>query len=247
MSKVAQRSSANKRSLRVAVVTIKPEPPLTRGAPPRSRSDGNREVDARERVINATVESIIDLGFYRGSSTNEIVRRAGVTWGVIQHYFGNREGLMLAVLQDGARHMVETVVDAHIDGSTVQERMAQLIEVFSAHYARPDYLASLQVLLNMDHDPRTSSEVRKTMLEVAEQSNSHVRRLLREALGSAMNKPDLVTTIFLVIRGFGLSQQLLDSMAYDTVPPKRDRAARYRRLLAEILAPYVAMASAADG
>jgi AcrR family transcriptional regulator len=227
-------------------VTIKPEPTITRAGQPRTRSDSNGETDARERVINATVECIIDLGFYRGSSTNEIARRAGVTWGVIQHYFGNREGLMLAVLQDAGSHMVETVVEAHIDGATVEERMAQLIDVFSAHYARPDYLASLQVLLNMDHDPRTSSDVRKTMLEVAAQSNAHVRRLLREALGSAMNKPDLATTIFLVIRGFGLSQQLLDSMAYDTVAPKRDRASRYRRLLAEILAPYIAMATDAD-
>jgi AcrR family transcriptional regulator len=227
-------------------VTIKPEPTMTRAGQPRTRSDSNGETDARERVINATVECIIDLGFYRGSSTNEIARRAGVTWGVIQHYFGNREGLMLAVLQDAGRHMVETVVEAHIDAATVEERMAQLIDVFSAHYARPDYLASLQVLLNMDHDPRTSSEVRKTMLEVAAQSNAHVRRLLREALGSAMNKPDLATTIFLVIRGFGLSQQLLDSMAYDTVAPKRDRASRYRRLLAEILAPYIAMATDTD-
>jgi hypothetical protein len=125
----------------------------------------------------------------------------------------------------------------------VEERMAQLIDVFSEHYSRPDYLASLQVLLNMDHDPRTSSEVRKTMLEVSERSNAHVRRLLREALGPAMNKPDLGTTIFLVIRGFGFSQQLLDSMAYDTVAPKRDRVARRRRLLAEILAPYVEMAA----
>ena len=90
---------------------------------------------------------------------------------------------MLAVLQDGAQHMTETVAAARIEGSTVEERMAQLIEVFSAHYARPDYLASLQVLLNMDHDPQTSSEVRKTMLEAAERSNVHVRRLLRDALG----------------------------------------------------------------
>jgi AcrR family transcriptional regulator len=206
-----------------------------------SASEG--EVDARERVINAAIECIIELGFYRGSSTNEIARRAGVTWGVIQHYFGNREGLMLAVLQDGARHMVETVEHAHIEGATVEARMAQLIDVFSAHYARPDYLASLQVLLNMDHDPRTSSDVRKTMLEVAERSNTHVRRLLREALGSAMNKPDLATTIFLVIRGFAFSQQLLDSIAYDTVAPRRDRAARHRRLLAEILAPYIELAT----
>ncbi len=227
-------------------MTIKPER-TTRSGQGRERSGGNAVIDTRDRVIDAAIECIIDLGFYRGSSTNEIARRAGVTWGVIQHYFGNREGLMLAVLQDGARHMVDTVVEARIDGATVVERMAQLIDVFSEHYARPDYLASLQVLLNMDHDPRTSSDVRKTMVEVSERSEAHIRRLLREALGPAMNKPDLSTTIFLVIRGFGFSQQLLDSMAYDTVAPKRDRVARRRRLLAEILAPYVEMAATTSG
>ena len=197
-------------------------------------------------MIKAAIECIIDLGFYRGSSTNEIARRAGVTWGVIQWYFGNREGLMLAVLEEGARHMVATVESAHIDGPTVVERMSQLIDVFSEHYARPEYLASLQVQLNMDHDPRTSAEVRKTMLEVAERSHAHVRRLLREALGPAASKTDVATTIFLVIRGFGFSQQLLDSMAYDTVAPKQDRGPRRRRLLAQILAPYIEIAAAAD-
>ena len=227
-------------------MTIKSERATSDRGQRRERTSGNGENDTRERVIKAAVECIIDLGFYRGSSTNEIARRAGVTWGVIQWYFGNREGLMLAVLEEGARHMVETVEGAHIEGSTVVERMSQLIDVFSTHYARPDYLASLQVQLNMDHDPRTSAKVRKTMLEVAERSNAPVRRLLREALGPAANKSELGTTIFLVIRGFSFSQQLLDSMAYDTVAPKQDRAAQRRRLLAQILAPYIEIASATD-
>jgi AcrR family transcriptional regulator len=201
-------------------------------------------VDTRGRVIKAAVDCIIDLGFYRGSSTNEIARRAGVTWGVIQHYFGTREGLMLAVLEDGAAHMISTVEHARIVGSTASERMSQLIDVFSAHYGRREYLASLQVMLNMDHDPRTSADVRKTMNDVAERSNVHVRRLLREALGEAAHRPDLTTTIFLIVRGFGLSQQLLDSMAYDSVVPKRDRGARHRQLLAEVLAPYMEQAAA---
>jgi AcrR family transcriptional regulator len=211
-----------------------------------ARTTRSAEVDTRARVIKAAVECIIELGFYRGSSTNEIARRAGVTWGVIQWYFGNREGLMLAVLEDGASHMVATVEDARIDGSTVGERMSQLIDVICAHYARPEYLASLQVLLNMDHDPRTSSEVRKTMLEVAERSNAHVRRLLREALGPAANKRDLATAIFIVIRGFAFSQQLLESMAYDTLAPKRASGQRHRRLLAEMLAPYIEMVAKAE-
>jgi AcrR family transcriptional regulator len=227
-------------------VSAKPNPTrISRERSQRSERSTGNEVDTRQRVIQATIESIIDLGFYRGSSTNEIARRAGVTWGVIQHYFGNRETLMLAVLQNGARHMTETVERARIEGSTVLDRITQLIDVFSEHYSRPDYMASLQVLLNMDHDPRTSSEVRKTMLDVAEQSNAHVRRLLREALGPAY-KPDLATTLFLTIRGFGFSQQLLDSMAYDTIAPKQDRAVRQRKLLAEMVSPYVEAAIAAE-
>ena len=63
---------------------------------------------------------------------------------------------------------------------------------------------------------------------------------------AAANKPDLATTIFLVIRGFAFSQQLLDSMAYDTVAPKQDRGQRHRRLLTEILSPYVEIASETD-
>jgi hypothetical protein len=67
---------------------------------------------------------------------------------------------------------------------------------------------------------------------------------LQEALGSAAGTPDLATTIFLVIRGFGFSQQLLDTMAYDSLAPKQDRIGRQRRLLANILAPYIERAEA---
>ena len=88
-------------------------------------------------------------------------------------------------------------------------------------------------------DASTGGEVRKTMLEVAERSSVHIRRLLREALGPASRVPDLSTTIFLVLRGFGLNQQLLGTMSYDTVAPKKDRIAHQRQLLAEIITPLI--------
>ena len=133
--------------------------------------------------IEAALECIIELGFYRGSSTNEIARRAGVTWGVIQHYFGTREGLMLAVLQSGTEHLERIVAEAHIDGESAKDRLAQLVDVLVTHYARPEYLASLQVLLNLEHDPRTSEEVRETMRGASERSQENINRLLHEALG----------------------------------------------------------------
>jgi AcrR family transcriptional regulator len=201
-------------------------------------------VAARQRVIEATVACILELGFYR-SSTNEIARRADVTWGVIQHYFGTREKLMVAVLHEGFQHFVEAVEGVHIEGDLVGDRITQLVELFAAFYAQPEYLADLQVLLSMDHDPKTSAEVRETMRDVAERSNVHVRRLLREALGPAANIADLSTTVFLVLRGFGISQQLLDTMSYDAPTPKQDRVARQRRLLADLLTPLIEQAAAA--
>jgi hypothetical protein len=94
-------------------------------------------------------------------------------------------------------------------------------------------------LLNMDRDPRTSDEVRKTMQEVAARSQAHMRNLLQEGLGSATANPDLATTVFLVIRGFAISQHIQGSMAYDFLAPKADRSYRQRRLLAELMTPYL--------
>jgi AcrR family transcriptional regulator len=188
-------------------------------------------------VIESALECIIELGFYRGSSTNEIARRAGVTWGVIQHYFGTREGLMLAVLQNGTAHLERILADAHIDGRSAKERLTQLIDVLVTHYARREYLASLQVLLNLEHDPRTSEEVRETMRGASERSQENINRLLREALGPE-TPPDVAATMFLLIRGFGFSQQLTESIAYDSARRPRARLARQRTLLAEMLAPY---------
>lgn len=196
----------------------------------------------RRRVIDAAVACILELGFYRASS-NEIARRAGVTWGVIQHYFGTREALMEAVLEDAAQRFAESVESVHIGGDSVSARVQQLIDVLSSHYARPEYLAHLQVLLSMDHDPRTSAEVRATLRHTAERMHDHIKRLLRETLGPAARVNELASTVFVVLRGFGISQQLLEHMAYDAPAPKQDRAGRQRRLLAEILSSYLESAS----
>jgi AcrR family transcriptional regulator len=196
------------------------------------------EQSSRRALIDAAVDSILERGFYQASS-NEIARRAGVTWGVIQHHFGTREGLMLAVLEDGARHFTETVSSASIKGDTVEERLEALIDVLATHYGSRAYLAYVQINLNLGHDPSTSSSVRTTMATVAEQSAEHVRELVRETLGPATGVPDLSTTVWLALRGFLVSQQLVDTLSYDTVAPESDRVARQRRLFAQLLAPYL--------
>src|ERR1700691_1246633 len=87
------------------------------GSPSVDKGALASDMATRDRGIEAAVTCILENGFYR-ASTNEIARTAGVTWGVIQHYFGTREALMLAVLQEGAGEFFASVENRHIEGET---------------------------------------------------------------------------------------------------------------------------------
>src|SRR5439155_20083847 len=91
-----------------AQVTV---PQAARGG--RRRPPGDSA--SRQRVLDAAVQCILEQGLYRASS-NAIAEQAGLSWGVIQYYFGSREALMLAVLEEGVMRLDVAVRVAEIDG-----------------------------------------------------------------------------------------------------------------------------------
>ncbi|MHB1418979.1 MAG: TetR/AcrR family transcriptional regulator [Bacillota bacterium] len=52
------------------------------------------EPEKRERIINAALEEFAQKG-YRNASTNEIVKKANISKGLIFHYFKNKKSLFL--------------------------------------------------------------------------------------------------------------------------------------------------------
>src|SRR5215475_3064539 len=101
--------------------------PRSEAPNPRGRRD---PAATRRKVMNAAVESILDVGYYE-SSSNEIARRAGVTWGVIQHQFGTREALMLEVLDDMWARLQAAVANADVGTGTLEERLRELLAVLA--------------------------------------------------------------------------------------------------------------------
>jgi AcrR family transcriptional regulator len=84
----------------------------------RSRGTGTgigNDAGGRAQIIDAAITSIQEVGFYR-SSTNEIARRADVSWGALQYHFGTREALLLAIIHEIDRRFLTDVEDAHVEG-----------------------------------------------------------------------------------------------------------------------------------
>ena len=123
-------------------------------APPKARAKPGGDEGTRSAVLQAALDSICDLGYYKASS-NEIARRASVSWGVIQYYFGSRDALMLAVLQDGVERTLADLDAVAIEGKDVRTRLRQVWNIMSSFFGRAEYAAILQILWNLSRAPKT--------------------------------------------------------------------------------------------
>src|SRR5271156_2319296 len=97
----------------VAPISMNTLPLSSRRSGRRPRADGE---STRARVIQAAAECIMEKGYYQASS-NDIARRAGVTWGTIQYQFESREGLLLEVLNAAWNELREQIRCADISGA----------------------------------------------------------------------------------------------------------------------------------
>ncbi len=168
----------------------------------------------RARVIDAAIACILDEGFYRASS-NKIAKQAGVTWGVIQYHFGTREALMLAVHEQGVGELDRCLVEAEISGDTLEARLTSFVGALWAYYRRPEFLAYMQVMLNLSHDPTTADSTQAALKSVGVRVNERVPALVRAIVGDGPSDADVARTgrfLYNAVRGLALDQQLIEAM-----------------------------------
>ena len=195
--------------------------------PVRRRIDGEL---TRRRVLDAAVQSIMESGYYHTSS-NEIARRAGVTWGTLQHQFGSREGLLLAVLEDSWEDLQRAIATAVIAGETLENRLAAVLDVLMAHYGVPAQLAQLQILLDLTQNPKTSEETRQAALAHGRSLARTWKPLFEHALGAAAQEDDLVVFAFKTLRGY-----LVSELIATRITPSRGQAHQHDLLVRGVAA-----------
>jgi TetR/AcrR family transcriptional regulator, regulator of cefoperazone and chloramphenicol sensitivity len=218
-----------------------PVSPATRAAAGRAMDSPKlqeSEPDTRQRLIDAAVECILEDGFYRASS-NAIAERAGLSWGVIQYYFGSRESLLLTVLEEGTHLLVEELSTSQITGETLVDRIACYLGIVDRYYGDPRYLAYVQVMLNLSRDPKTSEQTKQTMLAISGQSEVQVRRLNNKLFsGVSIRNRSVRQLVFTVLRGVALSDSMTAALPFPTSALPSDRLTRHR-LTAEALSLLV--------
>ncbi len=112
----------------------------------RPRTHAQRSAETRAAILRAVSESVVEVGFTRTTAA-EIARRAGVTWGAVQHHFGGKDGMLTAVLEDSFNRFVERVEGVPREGP-LEKRVSLFVDRAWDHYGSAHYRTTHEILLH---------------------------------------------------------------------------------------------------
>ncbi len=124
-----------------------PQPSIQGRVPPTRPEEGRaqeRGDRTRTAIIEETIRCVLDEGF-ASASAKHIAERAGVTWGVIQYHFGDRSGLLGAVVASGYESFRQSIEALDIPEGTTKERVAAIVDAAWSAFSRPVSRASLEI------------------------------------------------------------------------------------------------------
>lgn len=99
-------------------------------------------------VIDETVRCVIEEGF-AAASAKHITERAGVTWGVIQYHFGDRDGLLMAVVDRGFVDLQASLreVEPKLGSHSGRARTELMVNAVADAFLSATSIAALEILI----------------------------------------------------------------------------------------------------
>jgi AcrR family transcriptional regulator len=143
-----------------------------------SRTQKERRDETRSGLLDATIESLVEVGF-RKTTTLEVQRRAGVSRGALLHHFPSKTGLIAAAV----RHLAE------LRGRQIKQLSSELPQGSARIGAVLDLLwesftgSLFCVAMELRAAARTDDELRAVLLEVERDVRDRIVNQSRHLLG----------------------------------------------------------------
>lgn len=182
---------------------------------PRPRGpNAVRRQSTRDKLLNATIECLHELGYHR-TSTVIVTERAKVSRGSLLHQFPTKADLMVAT----ARHISRQRGEAHIEGLKGVpigiERLEKLVDILWGEVNSPSGIARIEIMLASRSEPELAAKYGPI---VNEQGETHRRLIwaLAKALGVRNRAPiDAMVQLYAAsIRGLAIDALFPESRAH---------------------------------
>ncbi|MFD4369186.1 TetR/AcrR family transcriptional regulator [Rhodococcus sp. NPDC058521] len=175
----------------------------------QTRTQAERTATMRNTLLDATVDSLVELGYAR-TTTQGIARRAGVSRGAQLHHFPTKESLVVAAVE----HLVEKRMGEIL---SVDKSRQRGIEILADAFSGPLFLAALELWVAARTDPA----LHEAMVPLERKITETLHSGCSDVFGDGYTSESIELSIELV-RGFAVSALFRS--------PDADRAFRDRLL-----------------
>lgn len=168
---------------------------------------GERSRAMRLRLMDATVECLVELG-WAGTTTTLVSERAGVSRGAQLHHFPSKQDLVVAAVGHLTERRRE---DMKLAAAELPEtgRTRAVLEILSQQFVSPVFFAALELWVAARTDADLRAEVAPLERRVGRETHAYAVELLAidEARGDNRR---LVQATLDLLRGLGLAASLSD-------------------------------------
>lgn len=181
----------------------------------------------REKVILAAIDCIYRDGFH-AAHTNRIAEEAGVSWGVLQYHFGDKDGLLQAVIDHIFDDFTRTLEATTLAGDDLQQRVRQLIDVVWQLVSKKEYRVSIAILRNAGKDESSSINGQKQLARWAKRTSQLWDGLFEDKIQEPLQSEIARHLLFATLRGM-----------VDEINPKKSKTRQAIRLECDALSEAI--------
>lgn len=180
--------------------------------PPTSgeRGETPRRAKTRELVLRTALECLREEGL-AGTSAAKIASRCELSWGVIQYHFGDRSGLLLALLDRGFESLRASLPSMEADPRDASERLRSLFEGMRTAMEHPDHQVLLDVQIELGRDRRHRAAVQKRAADIRSRLSELWRKTLPEFPADRVDQAERLATLGL--QGLSLERAVVGRRA----------------------------------
>lgn len=158
---------------------------MTPASVARRRTQSERRAETRTRLLEATVESLIDVG-YAGTTVRAVTERAGVSLGAQSHHFPHRVDLVASAFEHLAEQRIgrytQRVSESRGDRAG---RARLLLDLLWEDFSSPLFTVAAKLWVAAADDP----ELRQRLIPVEKRIYGATAAIAREVAGELGSEP----------------------------------------------------------
>ncbi|HTJ66178.1 MAG TPA: TetR/AcrR family transcriptional regulator [Actinospica sp.] len=166
----------------------------------------------RDAVLEAAVEVFAERG-YRGTSFDEVARRAGLTRQGVLHYFPSKTKLLMGILRFREDMHRDHLADGHADLDDLPSLLAEVL-AFDHRIPALAQVNSKLMVSGVVHDDPVWQEVQDYYRTLRDYMAERLTGLYGERLPSGLSPRAAATALLAMLDGFQ-EQWLLDGVQAD--------------------------------